>query len=186
MTQKSTYFLKGTRVYLREVRVSDVNERYYQWLNDPDINQYLETRFIPQSIENITEFVRRLDGNSNEPFFAICLIHDNSHIGNIKIGPINWYHRNADVSLLIGEKKMWGQGYARESIQLVTDFAFQTLNLNKLKASCYAQNLGSAKAFEKCGYEREGLLRGHMMANGQDIDIVILGLRSRDYWHKER
>lgn len=72
MTQKQTYFLRGQRLYLREVRVSDVNERYYQWLNDPDINQYLETRFVPRSIENITEFVRRLDGNSNEPFLQFA------------------------------------------------------------------------------------------------------------------
>jgi [ribosomal protein S5]-alanine N-acetyltransferase len=184
MTQKQTYFLRGQRLYLREVRVSDVNERYYQWLNDPDINQYLETRFVPRSIENITEFVRRLDGNSNEPFFAICLIDDNSHIGNIKLGPINWYHRYADISLFIGEKHLWGQGYAREAIQLVTDFAFQTLNLNKLKAGCYAENLGSAKAFEKCGYEREGLLKGHIIDRGQEIDIILLGLRGKKYWNQ--
>lgn len=112
------------------------------------------------------------------------MIDDNSHIGNIKLGPINWYHRNADVSLFIGEKYLWGQGYAREAIQLVTDFAFQTLNLNKLKAGCYAENLGSAKAFEKCGYEREGLLKGHIIDRGQEIDIILLGLRGKKYWNQ--
>ena len=40
-------FLERERVYLREVRLSDVKERYYQWMNDPEINRSLETRFIP-------------------------------------------------------------------------------------------------------------------------------------------
>jgi [ribosomal protein S5]-alanine N-acetyltransferase len=179
-------FLKSASIHLREVRLSDVTERYYNWLNDPEINQYLETRFIPRSVENIAAFVRQMDGKADEPFFAICLNKDRQHIGNIKLGPINWYHRNADVSLFIGEKQLWGRGYASQAIALVTEFAFQTLNLNKLKAGCYAENLGSAKAFEKCGYQREGLLKGHILANGREIDIILLGLRASEFWNKNK
>jgi [ribosomal protein S5]-alanine N-acetyltransferase len=174
----------GNRLYLREVRTSDVNEKYYRWLNDPEVNCYLETRFVPRSIDNIREFVHRLDSNVDEPFFAICLLDSDAHIGNIKIGPINWIHRNADISLFIGDKENWGKGYATEAINLVTDFAFQTLNLNKLKASCYADNLGSAKAFEKAGYEHEGLLRGHVISNGREIDVIVFGLRAKLYWKR--
>lgn len=177
-------YLAEESLYLREVRISDVNENYYNWLNDPQVNCYLETRFIPQSHENIKEFIRKLDGNVNEPFFAICLRENHQHIGNIKIGPINWYHRHADISLFIGEKCLWGRGYATKSIQLITNFGFQTLNLNKLKASCYAQNIASARAFEKCGYEREGLLREHIISCGQSIDVIILGLSAKEYWKR--
>lgn len=172
----------GTRIYLREVRLSDVNERYYRWMNDPEINQYLETRFAPQSLETIADFVRRMAGKSDEPFFAICTVDTGEHIGNIKIGPINFRHRHGDVSLLIGEKTYWGKGYATEAIELVTRFGFEIANLNKLEAGCYAENEGSARAFEKCGYAREGLAKGHFLYNGRETDCIRLGLRAADYF----
>ncbi len=175
-------FLTGSRIYLREVRLSDVNERYYSWLNDPEIYQYLETRFVPRSLENITDFVKGMDGKADEPFFAICLQANDLHIGNIKLGPINWYHRSADISLFVGDKDCWGKGFATEAIQVITDYGFRVLNLNKLKAGCYADNLGSAKAFEKCGYLREGLLREQVISKGQNVDLILLGRTASDYW----
>jgi len=178
--------VRGTRLYLREVRQSDVTERYYRWLQDPEVNRYLETRFVLWSLEKIAEYVSRMDGKQDEVFFAICTLEDDEHIGNIKVGPINRMHQHADVSLLIGEKQYWGKGYATEAIALATRYAFETLNLNKLKAGCYAENEGSARAFEKCGYRREGLLRGHYFINGSETDAVQLGLRVADYWEQVR
>lgn len=169
-------FLTGERIYLREVRLSDVGEQYYSWMNDPEVVQYLETRFHPRSIENITEYVRAMDGKADEPFFAICLNENDKHIGNIKLGPINWQHRHADISLLVGDKACWGKGFATEAIRLVTEFAFGELNLNKLKAGCYGDNQGSAKAFERCGFHREGLLQEHFWSKGEYVDSILLGL----------
>ena len=174
----------GQRIHLREVRPSDVTERYYRWMNDPEVNRYLETRFAPQSLETIADFVRRMAGKSDEPFFAICTNDTQEHIGNIKIGPINFRHRHGDISLLIGEKEYWGKGYATEAIELVTRFGFETANLNKLEAGCYAENEGSARAFEKCGYTREGLMKGHFLCAGRETDCIRLGLRAVDYFSR--
>jgi RimJ/RimL family protein N-acetyltransferase len=174
-------FLTGDTVYLREVRQSDVNDNYYRWMNDPEINQYLETRYFPRSKDNIADFVKSMDGNSNEILFAICDIKSDRHIGNIKIGPINWIHRYADISLLIGEKDFWGKGVATQAIRLVTEFGFNTLNLHKIKAGCYEANGGSAKAFEKVGFQREGLLKKQWIVNGEFQDEILLGLCSEDY-----
>lgn len=177
--------LHGKRIFLREVRAEDVNAQYYGWLNDPEVNRFLETRFIPQSFENILDYVKRMDGKADEPFFAICLTDTGMHIGNIKIGPINWYHRHADVSLFIGEKSLWGKGVGAEAISLVVDFSFRTLNLNKLKAGAEITNVGSIRAFEKCGFVREGLLRGHVLRDGREEDVVLLGKRAVDYWERK-
>ena len=173
--------LSGKRIYLRGVRQTDVNENYCAWLNDPEVNQFLETRFSAQSIESISAFVRCHEGHGDEPFFAICLSATDEHIGNIKLGPINWHHRNADVSLLIGNKSCWGKGYATEAIGLVTRYAFEDLKLNKLQCGAYATNAGSARAFEKCGYQREGLLRGYALHNDVEVDVVLFGIRAKEF-----
>lgn len=175
------HFLRGVHVYLREVRLSDVNENYHRWLNDPEVTRFLEIRYTPHSLENIRTFVQRLDGNRDEVFMAICLDEEDRHIGNIKLGPINWVHRYGDISLLIGEKDCWGKGYAREAITLVCQFAFGTLNLRKVNAGCYAANLGSMRAFQKVGFHQEGTLRGQFQVDGKAVDHVLLGLLADEF-----
>lgn len=177
-------FLSGEKIYLREVRAEDVNDEYYNWINDPEINKFLETRFLPRSRNDILNYVSKLDGNPNEIFFAICDKNNNKHIGNIKLGPINWYHRKADISLLVGDKKYWGKGIASESISLVVEFAFNVLNLNKVCAGYYINNIGSAKAFEKCGFKVEGNFEDECYCNGYYVNMVRIGLLKKNYLNK--
>jgi ribosomal-protein-alanine N-acetyltransferase len=169
-------FIEGNGIYLREVRASDVNENYYRWMNDPEVTQYLETRYIPQSMENIRRYVERMEGKTDEIFLAICLKESDQHIGNIKLGPINWIHRFADISLVIGEKEFWGKGLASEAIRLLAKFAFNILNLQKLKAGYYEKNIGSKKAFEKVGFKIEGVLRKQWQIGEKLQDEILLGL----------
>ena len=175
--------VEGQRLYLREVNLSDVNENYWKWLNDPEVNQYLETRYIPQSLENIKSYVESMDGNPDEVFWAMCLKENDQHIGNIKLGPLNWYHRRADISLFIGEKEQWGKGLASEVISMVTNFAFNSLGLNKVSAGCYDVNIGSAKAFQKAGFEIEAELKNNLFFNGKFVSELCLAL-TQECWCK--
>jgi len=168
-------FIEGDRIYLREVRVSDVNENYYQWMNDPEITQYLESRFYPNSIGTLQEYVKDFQGDKANIFLAIVLKENHKHIGNIKMGPINWFHRLADIGIMIGEKGSWGKGYASEAISVLVNFAFNTLNLHKLTAGCYEQNEGSLKAFQRAGFEIEGVRKRHCFFNGNYVDTILLG-----------
>ena len=172
--------LQSSRLLLRALEPGDLNATYLSWLNDAAVNRYLETRFLPQSLEALQVYWQDHRDDSSSPWFAICLVSDGRHIGNIKLGPIQWLHRRADLSLFIGERGCWGQGYASEAIELVRDWAFGELDLQKLNAGIYAGNLGSRRAFEKCGFELEGTLRQEVVSAGQRLDVWRLGLpRSR-------
>lgn len=185
MTNKSltenSHFLKNANIYLRDVCLNDVNDNYCQWLNDPQVNQFLETRFVIQSKTTIAEFVKSKIGNTNEILLAICDKKNDLHIGNIKIGPINWYHRRADISLFIGNKDYWGKGIATQAIQLMSQFGFNTLNLNKLMAGAYKHNFGSIKAFQKCGYLIEGEVEDYVLVNNQGVALIQLGITAKQF-----
>jgi RimJ/RimL family protein N-acetyltransferase len=158
------------------VREADVNEAYHRWMNDPEVTRHLESRFFPLSQESLKEYVRKLRGDRDNLFLAIVLRDGEQHIGNIKLGPINWIHRTADIGLLIGEKTCWGQGYATEAIRCIAAHAFEVLNLHKLTASCYHTNGGSARAFLKAGFAQEGVRHSQFYSGGAYVDQVLLGL----------
>lgn len=173
--------LRGERIFLRPVCRADVHGAYGKWLNDPEVNAYLETRFLLWTPEQMETYVMSMEGNKNEFFFAICSNENERHIGNIKLGPVSWPHRNADVSLIIGEKEYWGKGVGTEAICLVVGFAFIELGLEKLKSGCYAANRASARAFENNGFIQEGLLRQHCWSRGKREDVLVYGLIRTDY-----
>lgn len=178
-SRDATHFITGERIYLREVRLSDVNEDYHRWMNDPDVTQYLESRFYPNSLEGLREYVASKLGDRDNVFLAIVLKDGDRHIGNIKLGPINWIHRFADVGIMLGDKSSWGKGYASEAISLVVDYAFRKLSLHKVTAGCYCSNQRSLRAFEKAGFQVEGTLKEHYQQDGKYIDAVLLGITRR-------
>ena len=169
-------FIAGERIYLREVRPSDVNENYYRWMNDPEVNKYLESRYYPNALENLAEYVQDRLRDKSSTFLAIVLKENHRHVGNIKVGPINWIHRLGDVGVLVGEKDMWGKAYGSEAISLIASYAFNTLNLHKLTAACCDSNIGSAKSFQKAGFTIEGVQRNHAFCGGRYEDVLLLGL----------
>lgn len=172
----TTAFITGKHIYLRDVRLSDVNENYYRWMNDPEVIKYIESRFFPVSIEALEEYVKEKDKDKDSIFLAIIYKENQKHIGNIKLGPINRIHRLADIGIIIGEKDYWGKGCAAESIRLISNYAFRTLNLHKLTAGCYKGNVASGKAFEKAGFIKEGVRKAHVFSEGKYQDILQYGL----------
>jgi ribosomal-protein-alanine N-acetyltransferase len=169
--------ISTARLTLRTLLPADCNERYVSWLNEPEINRYLETRYQPpQTLESVRDYVSAVATRSNEHMFGIFLDDGARHVGNIKVGPISSPHRVGDVSLLLGERDCWGKGIATEAIKAVSRYAFAKLDVRKLSASMYAPNCGSTRAFEKAGWRHEGVRRDHYLLDGSPCDIVVLGL----------
>lgn len=173
---RSKHFIEGDRIYLREVRVSDVTDDYCRWMNDPKVDRYLETRFHPHSREEIESYVSEMKEDADTVFLAILVKQGDVHIGNMKIGPANRIHLYADLSIVIGERAYWGKGFATEAIILAVEYAFSTLNLHKLEAGAYANNRGSIKAFRKADFFEEGRRKGHFFCNGSYVDWVLMGI----------
>lgn len=162
----------------------DASMKYVSWLNDKEINQYLESRFINHTIHSVEQYINQVNASNNEYLFGMFTKSADVHIGNIKLGPINTVHHYADIGLMIGDKNYWGKGIGSEAIGLITSFAFRHLNLHKVKAGCYESNIGSLKAFLKTGFKEEGFLRNQVLFNNEYIGCHLIGLL-RDEWLHE-
>ena len=177
--------LVGKKIVLRSIMIEDCNEQYVKWLNDEEVNQYLETRWVCQDIMAIKTFVKTMINAQDSYLFAIIEKETKRHVGNIKIGPINFIHKFADISYFIGDKESWGKGYATEAISILTNFAFSILNLNRVEAGAYFNNIASIKALKKNGYVCEGRYRNKVLSGGQYVDIVRFGILYSE-WENRR
>jgi RimJ/RimL family protein N-acetyltransferase len=176
--------LRTRRLVLRTLTAADATERYLGWMRDPETTRYLEARLAKHSLGSLRAFVESCNASPDQLLLGIFLL-DGEHIGNIKVGPVNAYHRNAAVGLLIGERDQWGKGYATEAIAAVTAHAFDDMGLQKLYAGCYASNAGSARAFLKAGWTEEGRSKAHWLLDGRREDNLSVGMASAD-WPAQR
>jgi [ribosomal protein S5]-alanine N-acetyltransferase len=172
---------RSERLALRDIQLGDV-AHYHRWMNDPVVTRYLESRFRPWSLQLIKGYIERHTKDPNSArLLAIILLEDGRHIGNIKLGPIDWVHRTAGVGLLIGESDCWGKGYGSEAISLAARFAFRQLDLRKLVAGIYSSNVGSVRAFTNAGFVEEGRQREQWLDCGAYVDGILMGLLQKEW-----
>jgi [ribosomal protein S5]-alanine N-acetyltransferase len=168
--------IKTPRLVLACLDIAHATEKYRAWMSDPEVTQFLETRFSAPTLDSLRDYIRQLRDSSDTYFFGIFARPDGRHIGNIKLGPVSNVHNRAAIGLVLGDKSAWGHGYATEAISALTDWAFDGLHLRKLSAGSYARNVGSIRAFERSGFEVEGRLRSHVRSvSGDTDDVVLLG-----------
>ena len=130
--------IEGEHVFLRTLLPDDASERYASWLNDPVVNQYLETRSM--TIPKLRAYI----GEKWESDQALLLGvfwketglpagQAGAHIGNVKLEPVDLSGRMAMLGLLIGDKEFWGRGVGTEATNLATNFAFKDLGIREMR-----------------------------------------------------
>ena len=75
----------------------------------------------------------------------------------------------------------WGQGYATETVRALLEWAFESLDINRVQAETDTRNLASARVLEKLGFLREGTLREDCVVLDEVSDSWIYGLIRRDW-----
>ena len=71
-------------------------------------------------------------------------------------------------------RDLWNRGYATEAVSAALDFIFSK-DAFRVTASCLAENLGSRRVLEKCGFSQEGLMKRHTWHDGQWKDCAVYG-----------
>ena len=167
--------IETERLVLETLTPGNMSTDYLTWLQDPDVVRYLEVRHTDQSCERIQNYVQDMLASADNLMMGMFLKLGKRHIGNIKLGPVNWRYGRADIGLVIGDRACWCRGYATEAIEGVGQIAFNILTLRRVEAGVYASNKGSIKAFLNADFRREGILKGQWILDGQPEDHIILG-----------
>ena len=76
--------LFGKEIFLRRLSPDDVTIDYVNWLNDPEVNQYLECRHNKHTLSSTKDYVSELSSeDSSQLLFGVFTSQGERHIGTI-------------------------------------------------------------------------------------------------------
>jgi RimJ/RimL family protein N-acetyltransferase len=106
---------------------------------------------------------------------------DGEIIGTIGVGWLSAQNRWGMLGAWIGEPDYWGGGHGSDALLLLTEYAFDWLDLRRLCLGTMDLNERAQRHVEKCGFVLEVRVRKGTFVNGEWIDMLEYGLL-RDEW----
>ncbi len=165
--------LESERIALRALEKGDAL-KLMLWENNPQFWHVSETE-APFSLQAIEDFINQ-NGNFRQTGQIRLMIMNNSSseaIGCVDLFDGHNRHRRAGVGILIAEDQHRGQGFASESLKLLTDYARDLLDLHQLYAHIADDNLHSIRLFENSGFEYSGTLKQWRRYRSTWQDVLI-------------
>jgi [ribosomal protein S5]-alanine N-acetyltransferase len=111
---------------------------------------------------------------------AVDRLEDGAFIGWCSLTRWNPDYRSAALGYCFTDAA-WGHGYATEAARALLQWAYDTLDLNRIQAETDTRNAASARVLEKVGFVREGTLRQDCIVNGDVSDSWVYGLIGSDW-----
>jgi RimJ/RimL family protein N-acetyltransferase len=111
---------------------------------------------------------------------AIERVSDAAFIGWCGLTRWKPTYRSASLGYCLDDAA-WGHGYATEAARALLQWAFDTLDLNRVQAEADTRNVASARVLEKLNFMREGTLREDCVVNGEVSDSWVYGLLRREW-----
>jgi RimJ/RimL family protein N-acetyltransferase len=171
--------LRGERVRLVPSEAEQHLENALRWFNDPEITNLLDAFWGVTRGEEVAFFERTATERENNLQWAL-LNENDRHIGFIALHDIDWRTRCAKGGLMIGERSVWGLGYATDAVRTRTRFAFEQLGLHRIEG--HTLNPAMRRVYEKCGYRHEGTARKLRWRNGKWVDAERYAILEEDYF----
>jgi ribosomal-protein-alanine N-acetyltransferase len=162
--------LDTCRIVMFEER--HLTPRYVSWLNDPLVVRYSEQRHRTHTLESCREYFQSFDESPD--YFLAIEARDESlgHIGNITVST-DRANRTADLSIMLGERRAWGKGYAAAAWGAGMDYLLQQEGFRKITAGTMATNTAMLNLMARTGMVIEGRRARQFICEGAEVDLVL-------------
>jgi len=178
--RQSLPVLKGTKVTLRDLRLSDA----------PSLLAMLATeevaRFIsppPTTVEGFERFIawtHRERAAGRYACFAVVVDGTDTAVGLFQVRQLEPGWATAEWGFALGSP-YWGTGLFLDGARLVMGFAFETIGVHRLEARAAVQNGRGNGALRKVGAVQEGVLRKSFLRDGEYLDQVLWTIIDEDW-----
>jgi ribosomal-protein-alanine N-acetyltransferase len=162
--------IKSARLLARPFKETDITENYIGWLNDPVVMRFSNQRFNRHTATSSSAYLKEFDGSLN----SFLLIERRSDIIPIGTATVyrNCHHGTADIGLMIGDRRCWGQGYGQESWRVILNSVLSECGIRKVTGGTARPNRAMVKIMEQSGMALEAIRERQEIIDGQEVDIL--------------
>jgi len=172
--------IKGTYINLRPLKKSDLGE-IMKWINDLEVTKYLSSFIYPVSRLEEEKYLEKMMLKNDIQKNWVIETKDGQYIGQITLEHINWKNRNAELGIVIGDKKKWGKGYGTEAIQMILGYGFHQMNLYNIYLWVFEYNHRGIRCYEKCGFKKDGALRQSHFYQGKYHNVLLMSILKNEF-----
>ncbi len=169
----------GGGVELAPLRDED-SDALFAWINDRELVQ-LSSPFAPIARADHDRWFESIRDRDDVQIFAIRLGDGDRLIGSCQLNRIDRRNRSCELQIRIGEADARGSGHGTEAVRLLLAHAFGPLGMDRVGLHVLAKNEAAIRAYEKVGFEREGVLRSAALIDGERVDLVVMGILREEF-----
>ena len=164
--------IETSLLLLRPLHVDDF-EDFYEYAQDPLVSS--QGMWSPYESKD----------SAREDFNHICTLYDRGlmwwaledhtsgkMVGRCELADYDPRDSHAELSYAL-HRDFWGRGYMTDAAQMVVRYGFEQLQLIRIGAQVFPDNLGSIRVLEKIGMTQEGRLRHYSQVRGKPDDVYI-------------
>lgn len=151
--------LETERLVLRRPGAVDAPAVFARYAGDPAVTRYLGWR-THTSVTDTQIFLACCDTEWRQTGVGPYLIESRETgdlLGSASLRMVSSQQAAAGYVLA---RDAWGRGYATEALHAVRGLALR-LGVLRVTATCHPDHRASVRVMQKCGFTREGVLRGH-------------------------
>lgn len=167
--------LEGANIYFKSLNTNDAEE-IHKYASDEDVSRFIGWRLM-HNLNETREFIEVMlnrEPKGTHLYASIVLKSTQAIIGTAMIFNFDEEAKHAEIGYVF-HRDHWSKGYGTESVTLMNNFAFESLNLHKLHARVVDANIGSIRVLEKNGFELEGRLKDYCFIEGKYYDELLFG-----------
>jgi ribosomal-protein-alanine N-acetyltransferase len=174
-------FLSGERVYLRALVEEDAQGPYPTWFNDPEVCRGNSHHVLPYGRAAALDYIRHVNQARDSLVLAIVTRDGDRHVGNIALQGIHPVYHSAELSIVIGDRSVWGTGVGTEAAHLLCDHGFSAMNLYRIGCGTFDDNVAMRRLAAALGMREEGRRRQAAFKQGRWVDVVEYGVLAAEY-----
>ncbi len=165
--------------HVRPLAESDIEGPYPSWFEDQEVCKYNSHGKFFKNLDYFRSFHQGLNGE-DQLVWAISHKTD-GHIGNIGLQNISFINRNAELAILLGDRRHWGKGISFKASLKLLEHGFLKLNLSRIYCGTAATNARMKKLALSLGMIQEGCRRAHLYLEGEWVDAIEFGILKEEF-----
>lgn len=153
-----------------------------RWRSDPEVTRYWIIKDVPDEAA-IRQWYAR---NQAAGALVWTILSQGEPVGYVTFFELDEVNRKAELALMIGERSVWGQGFAKEALTTVLRHAFTPresggLSLHKVWLAVFAENTAARRAYSTIGFREDGVLREDMFRENAWHDQILMSVLENEF-----